>query len=958
MKHLFFIGLLSLLGTALSAQNNPLKIESYKLKNGLTVYLNEDHTMPMVHGMVSVKGGGKRDPKDATGIAHYFEHIMFKGTNQIGTINYADEKPYLDSIRTLYDNLGKTKDEEKRLAIQKEINRLSVKAADYAIPNEFDKILTDMGGKGINAGTSNEYINYYNSFPSNQIEKWIEVYSHRFINPVFRLFQSELETVYEEKNMYEDDPMGLLYETFFKQFYKNSPYGQQTILGTTEHLKNPSLSKMEEYFNTYYVANNMALILSGDFDAEKIKPLIEEKFGVWRSGEVPKDLAINEAPFKGREVFKKRMSPIKVGVRGYRTIPRKHEDEVAFEICANLLSNSSSTGLLDQLRTDNKLLFAGMMNDNYTEVGGSYVFFVPKIIGQSLKKAEKLLTVQFNKLLTGDFDEELLQAVKNEMKKQYQNQMEDMRRRTYAISDAFIYGIDWDDYLGIPQKIDKVDKDAVVKLANKYFANNYLSFYSKMGFPKKDKIKKPPFKPVQPKNTDKKSDYAKKIDDMPVINIEPKFIEFNKDVIISDLNNDIKLFVTPNPINNIFTVLLVFGKGNFNDPSVKQAAAMFDNASPAGMKFVDFKRKLQLLGCRFYGYSDLNSTTLNISGLEENLEPALKLINQFLNNINIEEKQLKNLVQDNKMELKFEAKDVATKGNALNEFALYGNQSSYISRLSEKEIKALNPNQVVNKMNEIVSSSFDVHYCGTKSSEEFASIFKSCFEISKNLKPKPNYVERLVKDYKENTILFLDDKKAIQSHIYLIVKGDANDEQSLVKIEAFNDYIGGNMASIVFQEIREFRSLAYGSSGRYQPSFYRDKPGYFKGWLSTQSDKTNEAIEVYTNILSNMPEKPERIDAVRKNLTLSINASQPMFRNKSISVSRWLSQGYNDDPRKSRYNEYLKVNFDDLLDFYKNNIKGRPWVITIVGDQKRIDMENLKKFGKIKIVKSSDIFTE
>jgi zinc protease len=956
MKIPILISLISLLASTIFAQNDPLKVETYQLKNGLTVYLNVDHTMPMVHGMVLVKGGGKRDPKDATGIAHYFEHIMFKGTDQIGTINYEEEKLYLDSIRSLYDDLGKTKDDEKRLNIQKEINRISVKAADYAIPNEFNKILNEMGGKNINAGTSSEMIAYYNSFPANQIGKWIEVYSHRFINPVFRLFQSELETVYEEKNMYADDPMGLMFETFSKEFYKNSPYGQQTIIGTTDHLKNPSLSKMAEYFNIYYVAKNMALVLSGDFDPEQIKPLVEEKFGVWPSGLVPADMVMNELPFNGREMIKKRMTPVKIGIRGYRTIPKNHPDELGFEICSNLLSNQSSTGLLDQLRTDNKLLFAGMMNDMYTEIGGSYIFFVPKIVGQSLKKAEKQLTVQIDKLRKGDFDDELLLAVKTEMKVQYEKRLEDMRRRTYAIADAFVYGIKWENYIDAPAKIDKITKEDIVKLANKYFGNDYLVFYSKMGFPKKDKIKKPPYKAVEPKNTDKKSDYAKKVEEMPIIDMAPKFIDFNKDVICTEISKDVKAFITPNPINKIFSVALVFGKGNFEDPIVDQAAAMFDNANPSGMKFEDFKRKLQLLGCSFYASSNLNSTTLNISGLEENLEPSLKLINQFLKNLSIEEKQLKKLAQDNKMNLKFEDKDVSTKGDAISEYSLFAKNSRYISRLSEKEIKALTISQLINKMNEIVNHEYEVHYCGTKSADEFTNLFKQCIEISDKLKPKSKYIERERTAYTANTIVFLNDKKAIQSHIYFMVEGGVNDEQNLIKMEAFNDYIGGNMSSIIFQEIREFRSLAYGATGRYQASFYRDKSGYFLGWLSTQADKTNEAVEAFTNILAKMPEKPERIDAVRKNLTLSINANQPNLRNKSMSVSRWMAQGYTDDPRKARYNNYLSINFDDIIDFYNKNLKGKPLVIAIVGDQTRVDMENLKKYGTVKIVSKTDLF--
>ena len=308
------------------------------------------------------------------------------------------------------------------------------------------------------------------------------------------------------------------------------------------------------------------------------------------------------------------------------------------------------------------------------------------------------------------------------------------------------------------------------------------------------------------------------------------------------------------------------------------------------------------------------------------------------------------------MELKFEAKEVRTKSNAISKYALYGKNSDYLSRLSVKEVKALTVNQLTDKMNDIVKHEYEVHYCGTKSAQNFTGLFNKNMDIPENLQAKTKYIELERTKYNENTIIFLNDKKAIQSHINFMVEGSVNDEQSLIKMTGFNDYLDGNMASIIFQEIREFRSLAYGSSGSYRPSFYRDKPGYFKGWLSTQADKTNEAIEVYTAILKDMPEKPERIDEVRINLTLSINARQPMFRYKSMSVARWINQGYTDDPRKSRYDDYLDMEFNEILEFYKKNLKEKPWVIAIVGDQNRIDLDALKKYGKLKIVKKEDLF--
>ena len=281
---------------------SPLDVEIYTLENGLTVMLNEDRNETSVFGAVVIDGGGKRDPSDATGIAHYLEHVLFKGTSKMGTTNYAKEKVYLDSIEVLYDELSKKEDKKTRLKIQRHINDLSVKASEYAIPNEFTRLIEGMGGTGLNAGTGYDFIYYFNSFPSAQIEKWVDLYSHRFLDPVFRLFQSELETVYEEKNRAMDNPFRVFNETSRKYFFKNHPYGQQTILGSVEHLKTPSLSKMKEYYNKYYVPNNMHLLIAGDFDKRDVKKLIKAKFGKLKKGADVEQLDIAEDDFSGREV--------------------------------------------------------------------------------------------------------------------------------------------------------------------------------------------------------------------------------------------------------------------------------------------------------------------------------------------------------------------------------------------------------------------------------------------------------------------------------------------------------------------------------------------------------------------------------------------------------------------------------------------------------------------------------
>jgi len=936
--------------------SDQLKVETFQLKNGLTVYLNQDHTMPTVQGMVVVKGGAKRDPKDATGIAHYFEHIMFKGTDKIGTVNYEEEQKLLEQIKVKYDELAKAADEEKRASIQKEINELSVKAADYAIPNEFDRIVNGMGGAGLNAGTSSEYIVYYNSFPANQIEKWMELYSHRFINPVFRLFQSELETVYEEKNMYADNPMTKMFEDFQKEFYKKYPYGQQTTLGTAEHLKNPSLSKMQEYFDNFYVANNMALILTGNFEKEEVKALIESKFGVWRNGDVPNMPKYEEQPFKGRESASKRLTPVKIGLLGFRTIPQGHKDQLALEVIEKLLSNSSGTGLLNELKNENEIMFAETMADLHQEIGGHYIIVVPKIVGQSLKSAEKKVIGQLDKLKNGEFSDELLEAVKINMIKNHERSLEDMRWRSYAIMETFIYGEQWSDVINYSDALKNISREQVLEIAKKYFGDNYLAFHSKMGFPKKDKVDKPAFEPVKPKNSEAKSEYAKMIEEMPVKEMEPQFIEFEKDVQYTDLRENVHLYVNPNPINDVFTIRLKYAVGTYSFPRLTQSAQFIQYCGIGEGTYKEFYKELQKLGASMSAYAGIDNFTISINGLEENIEPTIELVSKFFKNPSSNSKHIKKIYQEVKTEEKFLQKDPSTVARALKEYALYDTKSTYLNRLSVKEVKKLKSYELITDFKRALQYETSIHYSGKLPLEKVSSLLNDKLYFPATVQASKTPIERTRKKVAENTIYFINDSKAIQSQIHLMIEGEVNNEEDRTINAAFNEYFGSGMSSLVFQEIREFRSLAYGAYGSYRPSFFKENQGYFNAFLSTQADKTVEALETLTGLIKEMPEKPERLDVIKNSITQSINANRPSFRYLSSSVESWRKQGYANDPRKERIEVYENLNFDQIKQFYAKNLQGKPWVIVIVGDEKRMNIEELTNFGKFIEIKKDEVF--
>lgn len=949
------IGFLSILFLSTNAQQAKLNVTTYKLDNGLTVILNEDHTKPEVFGLVAVKVGSKNDPADATGLAHYQEHMLFKGTEDLGTTNWEKEKPFIDKIFQLYDTLGATKDEAKRASIQKEINEQTLAAGEYAIPNEFDKILKGIGGTDMNANTSMDRTVYFNAFPPNQLDKWLELYSHRFLKPVFRLFQSELEVVYEEKNLYSDMFIMSILENFQKNFYKTHPYGQQTTIGTVEHLKNPSLTKMYNFFKTYYVANNMALVLSGDFNPEEAKKMIQEKFSQIPTGKIPEFPEYKETEFNGREEITMKLSPIKLGLYGFRAPKSGHDDEIAFEICNAILSNEDQTGILDQLMLDNKLLAAQVFNLPGNDYSASIIFSVPKILGQSLESAETLIMTEIKRLSTGDFDESLIENAKLNLSKQFQQQLESNESRAVLIAEVFAQNRDVNDINKLIEKVKTITKDDVIKVAKKYYGVNYLAFQSKMGFPKKKKLEKPDYKPVAPKK-DAKSPYLEKFEKIPSSKPITHFVDFNKDITYSKLKENVDLYVVKNPVNEIFTIKFKFGVGKYNNPSLAYAAQLMNFAGSYHYSLKDLKTAFSKLGCSYSISCDDSYTYVELTGFDSKLKESVELLKELFVAPTIDKEKLKIILNGEMSTRKMEKSEPDNVASALFNYVRYGDKSETLNRLSLKEISKLNTDSLVKEFLEALKFDVSIHYAGNVDINNLKQYLLDCLDLGYEFKKGSSPIVAIPIEYRKPTVYFVDKKNALQSKIYLFTNGEKFDLNQVAYINAFNQYFSGDFSGLVLQEIREYRSLAYGAGARY---VMPEKPGYnssFYGYVGTQDDKTMEAIEVFTGLVKTMPEKPERIDNIKVFLEEASSVAYPFFRDLSETVESWKLKGYTEDPSIKKIEVYKKLTFNDVTDFYKKNLQPKPIVYSIVGDKKRIDMNALAKYGEIVFVKQKSLF--
>ncbi len=939
-----------------SAQHPALRVQKYVLENGFTVYLNEDKTAKEVFGVIVVKAGSKNDPADATGIAHYLEHLLFKGTTQLGTTDFQKEKIHLDSINMYYDLLGKTKDKTERSRIQQLINNQSVQAAKYGLPTEFDKLIKSIGGTGLNAFTTNDMTVYHNAFPGEQMEKWLELYSHRFQQPVFRSFQSELEVVYEEKNIDLDEIDSKLIEEMNKRLFRFHPYGTQTTLGSVEHLKNPSLTKMYDYFYTYYVANNMSLVLCGNFDAADALVMIKEKFSKLRTGKIPEFPKYPETVFKKKEIMTVRYSPIRVAVIGYKTVPSLHEDNAALRVFNELLSNSSETGKLDKLRRDGKLLAAAGMNYSFNDDGAVMLLAVPKLIGQSIKQAEKLVFAEIEKIKNGEISDTDLQITKTQLYIEWQTELEHYGSRTMAIAWAVGSGTTWEERLKYSEVLQHITKEEVVRVARKYFNDNYFALHSRTGFPKKHKLQKPGYKPVL---TDQKeeSDYAKNFKKQVAANKEPRFLDFEKDATLIQLNSNNKLYVTPNPINDIFNITVQFMVGSDSIRLLKEAADLLPYFYTKNLSLDQLKKEFAILGLTYYANCDNNRFSISFTGIERNLQQSLVLINSIINRAQVDEKSIEIIKRDLLAERKISEKDPSTLGSALFEYARYKNKSQFIDRVTEKELKKLTSAEVLGAYQKAITYSAVWHYVGTQSADSIRHLLSNNINLN-NTNQKAPLAYPVNNSSPQNIIYLLNDKKAVQSHIYFLVNSDWPSQQptTMAGIYAFNEYMDGGFSGLIMQEIREYRSLAYSTYGWFANSRI-NKSGYFYAYIGCQADKTNESIVVMDSLINHMPRKPERMEDIKTSLKKSAAAYYPAFRYISGSIEYGRQLGDTASTMKAIYPEYDHVTFDAVVKFYEQYIKNRPIIITIYGDKSKMDLVRLSKYAKIIELKKSDIIS-
>lgn len=933
--------------------NDPFNVRTYTLSNGLTIFISVNKDVPRVQTLIAVRAGSKFDPAETTGLAHYLEHMVFKGTNQLGTKDWAKEKVLLDSVSANFEYHKNEKDPTKKKKLYAKIDSFSYEASKYAIPNEYDKMTTSLGAQGTNAFTSTDMTVYVNDIPSNAIEKFLKLESDRFQNLVLRLFHTELETVYEEFNRNQDNDRRWSDHNIDNALLPNHPYGTQTTIGEGEHLKNPSMVNIHNYFDTYYRPNNVAIILAGDVDPDKTIAMIEKYFGTWKNSPVPQFIK-KPAPELAAPVVREYVGPQPEHVYvGYLFSGANTRDAMMAKLVDMILANGEA-GLIDlDLVQQQKILQGYSFIDENTDYVFHKLYGEPKQ-GQSLEEVKNLLLSEIEKVKKGEFGDWILPAIIQNLRLQRMQALEKNDGRAYAIMGAYVHNVPWESYVNEIDEMAKITKKDIVEFANKYYRNNYAVSYKRQGDAKVHKVDKPEITAVV-MNKDEESAYKHEWDKMAQPSITPKFIDFQKDITHSKLEGGLPLDYIYNDVNKTFSLNYIFDMGTDNIRNIGLAISYLEYLGTNKYTAEQLKEEFYKLGLSFNVTPGRDRVYVTLSGLEANFEAGLQLFEHILANVKPDKDVYEAMVMDI-MQSRANAKK--NKGtilySGLLNYGKYGKVNPFNNVMSEEELKKQDVNELINLIKSLGSYKHKIFYYGQLPVADVNELLHKTHPLG-TLKdyPAAKKYDELPLEANKVYVAYYPMK---QAEIIMLGRDVKFDKNLYPSVFLYNDYYGSGLSSIMFQEIREKMALAYAVYSSFGVPQYAYESHYVTSYVGTQSDKLRTALAEMDKLLNNMPEVPQQFEGARASVIKTLESDWITRADMYWAYDRAQKRGLNYDVRKDVYEKAKNMTIADVHSFFNQHVKGKKYTYLVIGKKEDLSMDALKELGPVEEVDLKTLF--
>lgn len=922
----------------------------YTLENGLKVYLAQNDDAPRIQTYIAVRTGSNNDPADNTGLAHYLEHMMFKGTAQLASSDWSQEEPLLKEIERLYEDHKAESDPEKKKLIYKKIDEVSQEASKFAIANEYDKAISSLGASGTNAHTWLDETVYKNNIPNNELEKWLHVEKERFSGLALRLFHTELETVYEEFNRAQDHDGRLVNYEMMDALFPTHPNGQQTTLGKADHLKNPSMSAIHKYFEEYYVPNNYAMVLVGDLNFEKTIQLVDAYFGHFSYRELPEKENIVEKPLT--EIVERTVkSPSAPRLQlAWRTDSYGTQEARLADLAANILSNSGEAGLIDlNINQSQKALRAVAYESAYKEYGSFSLVVIPKN-DQTFEEAKELLLSQVNLIKKGDFQEWLLPAIINDMKISRMKAYETADGLATALYSTYINGRTWEEELTEINEYAKITKEEIVKFAQDFFGDNYVIIKKEKGINDRLlRVENPGITPIK-LNRESQSTFLQNLLLNPSADIAPEFIDYSQ-IIKTDQIENRKVSFVHNKYNDIAQVHFIFPFGSDHDKELGLATQVLQYLGTAEYTAEDLKKEFFKLGISHDFKTSHDQLRISLSGLAENMPRALEVLKNWLQYAQPDESVYRENVLTILEGREFAKKDKDRIMAALSNYAKHGKISRFTDILSKERLESITSWEMTNKMQNLLKMPYEIFFYG-QDFTRFVNDARHFVEEESLVPPEKKYYPQ---PPTTGNVFFIH-YDMVQTEMARVAKGPNVDLKNFGKISVFNEYFGRGLSSIVFQEIRESQSLAYSAYVSYASSNELNQPDYVTTYIGTQADKLQQAVNAMDRLMEELPQIPLQFENAKNTALKQIASGRVTRTNIFFNQLHLKKLGIDHDIRKDIYSEIKKLTLADITQFYNTQMKPMKYNTAVIGNKDNLDLNVLKEMGTFREVTLEEIF--
>jgi zinc protease len=571
-----------------------------------------------------------------------------------------------------------------------------------------------------------------------------------------------------------------------------------------------------------------------------------------------------------------------------------------------------------------------------------------------LDEVKELLLTQIEKLKNGEFEDWMIEAVVNDLKLSQTKQYENNSALADTYVNAFIYQQDWSKRIQFLDDLKKITKEQLIAFAKTFYKENYVVTYKRKGEDTNIvKVANPGITPVK-LNRDKSSEYMKEFNKKESESLQPKFIDYKTAIKETKTDNGIKVSYVLNEKNDLFDMNIIFDMGSDNDKKLTLAAGYLEYIGTDKYTNEEIKKEFYKLGISYYVSTASDKTYVGLNGLKENLPKGLELLEHLWDGAKVDKDAYNKYIEKiykGRQDGKTEKGNILW--NGLMNYGKYGEDSPLRDIMQIDELKAINPEVLVGIIKEMKNYKQRIFYYGKDVNSAVASlnIYHKIFGELKEYPPAKVY-----KESETGGNVFFTDYDMVQTELMFLAKGEPFKPENMAASTLFNTYFGSGLSSIVFQEIRESKSLAYSAFASYSNATKKDAPNYVMAYVGTQANKLEQAVDAMMDLMNNMPEAEKQFNAAKEATLKKLAAQRITKSNIFWSYERLQKLGIDNDNRELMYNTIKGMTMEDLKAFFNKNIKGESYNVMVIGNKKDLNVASLKKLGKIKELEIDYLF--